>query len=104
MQFHRATIKIVLKSKLLDLAREAIEDVDELGELLIAVLVSLDERVGDAAFDVEAEDGEADPVQRGLGGGELLEDLDAQARLLDHATDPAHLVFDAIEPRHDRLL
>jgi hypothetical protein len=53
---------------------------------------------------MKLEDGEADPVQCGFGGGELLQDLHAEARLLDHATDTADLSFDAIQPGDNRLL
>jgi hypothetical protein len=43
------------------------------------------------------EDGEADAVERGLGGRELLEDFDAQARFLHHAPDAADLSFDPVQ-------
>ena len=83
---------------------EAVEDVDELGEALSACGIPFGDGVGDALFDVKAEDGEADAIERGLGGGELLEDLDAEPRLLDHAADAAHLPFDPVESRDDSLL
>ena len=53
---------------------------------------------------MEAEDREADPVQGGFGRRELLEDFDAEARLLHHATDATHLPFDAVESCDDSLL
>jgi hypothetical protein len=53
---------------------------------------------------VIAHDREADPVQGRLGGGELLKELDADARLLDHPPDAPNLAFDPIESRHEALL
>jgi hypothetical protein len=53
---------------------------------------------------VEAEDGETDPVEGRFCGGELLQDLDHRARFLHHPADAAHLSFDAVQARDDRLL
>ena len=88
----------------LELLRESIENVHELGQPLFACGSASLDRFGDTPFDVEFEDGEADPVESSLGGGELLEDFDAEARLLDHAADAAHLALDAIQTGNDRLL
>ena len=41
---------------------------------------------------METEHGKADAVERGFRRGELLEDLDAEARLLNHAPDAADLL------------
>ena len=53
---------------------------------------------------MEAEDGEADAIERRFGRGQLLEDLDAEPRLLHHPPDAAHLTFDAIETCDESLL
>ncbi len=45
---------------------------------------------------MELEHCEADAIERRLGGGELLEDFDAQARFLHHAPDAARLPLDAV--------
>ena len=79
------------------LLREAIEDVDELGQPPALLRLALGDPVGHARLDVMLEHGEADAVEGGLGGGKLLQDVDADARLLHHATDAADLPFDAIE-------
>ena len=47
---------------------------------------------------------EADAIERGLGGGKLLQDVETDARLLHHATDAADLPFDAIEAGGEALL
>ena len=83
---------------------EAIEDVDELGELLASLDVPFDQAFGDTVVDVILEDGEADSIERRLGRRQLLEDFDAEAWLLHHATDPANLTFDPIQSRDERLL
>ena len=84
--------------------REAVEDIDELSEAPGAFLFTLLDALGHALFDVELQHGEADPVQCGFGGRELLQDFDAQARLLDHPPDPSHLPFDAVQARDESLL
>ena len=53
---------------------------------------------------MKAEDREADAIERRFGRGQLLEDFDAEARLLNHSPDPADLPLDAIETRDDSLL
>ena len=83
---------------------EAVEDVDELGEALRAIGIAFVDPVRDALLDVELEHDQADPIQRRLGRGELLEDLDAQPGLLDHPPDPSHLTLDAVQPCDDSLL
>ena len=37
------------------------------------------------------------PAQRGAHRGDLRHDVDAIALVLDHAGEPAHLAFDAVE-------
>ena len=78
------------------LLREAVEDIDQLGQAPRALLFPLFDAVGHALLDVKLEHGQADTVEGGLGSGELLQDLDAQAWLLDHAADSPNLAFDAV--------
>jgi hypothetical protein len=87
-----------------ELLREAVEDVDQLGKTLGALGLSLLDPVGDAFFHVEFQHGQADAIEGRLGSGQLLEDLDAQPRLLDHASDAPDLPFDPVQPRDERLL
>src|SRR5207253_11194842 len=42
--------------------------------------------------------------ERGRDGGDLGEDVDAVAVVLDHALDAAHLPLDPMQPLHERLL
>ena len=86
------------------LLRKAVEDIDELREAPGALGFPLLEAVGNAFFDVKLENGEADAIQRGLGGRKLLQDFDAKPRLLDHPPDTAHLPFDAVQARDEGLL
>ncbi len=86
------------------LLREPVEDIDELCKAPGALGFPLLEAVGDAFFDVEFQDGEADAVQRSFGSRKLLQDFDAKPWLLDHAPDPAHLPFDAVQARDEGLL
>jgi hypothetical protein len=83
---------------------EAIEDIDELSETPIPFRLPLFDPFWDAFFDVTPEHRQADTVERGFGGGQLLEDLDAEAGLLDHAADPPYLPFDTVQPGNKRLL
>jgi hypothetical protein len=83
---------------------EPVEDVDQLREALALFGIALGDAFRHAGFDVKAEDGEADAIERRFGGGELLQDFDAEARLLDHPPDPADLPLDAIETCDDSLL
>ena len=62
------------------------------------------ERIGDAVLDVVVEELERDALERGLHGGDLREDVDAVAILLDHPLDPAHLALDPVQPLDERLL
>ena len=86
------------------LFRKSIEDIDEFRKPEAPLGVSLGDPFGDAGFDMEAEDREADAVERRFSRGELLQNLDAQAWLLHHPPDAAHLAFDAIETCDDSLL
>jgi TetR/AcrR family fatty acid metabolism transcriptional regulator len=83
---------------------KAIEDVDQLGEALGLLGFTLGDPFGDALLDVEPEDGQADAVERRLGGRELLQNVHAEPRLLNHAADAAHLSLDAVQARDERLL
>ena len=53
---------------------------------------------------MKAEDGEADAVEGGFGGGQLLQDFHAQARFLDHPANAADLSLDAVQTGDDSLL
>ena len=46
----------------------------------------------------------ADTVECGLGRGELLQNFDAESRLLDHSTDAPDLPFDTVQAHDERLL
>ena len=84
--------------------REAIEDVDELSEAPRAFGLPLLDTVGHAAVDMELEDRHADAIHGRLGRRQLLQDLDAPPRLLDHPSNTPNLPFDAVQPHHDSLL
>src|SRR3954454_5030042 len=86
------------------LFRKSIENIDQLGELLAPLRFPLADALGDAPLHVELEHREADSIQGGFGGRELLQDLDAESWLLHHPPDPSHLSFDSIQTRDDRLL
>ncbi len=86
------------------LLREAVEDIDELRKALGSLSFPLREAVGNTFFDVELQNGEADAIQRGFGGRELLQDFDAKAWLFDHAPDATHLSLDAVQARDESLL
>src|ERR671924_528794 len=55
--------------------------------------------VDDAVAGVAVEEPECHLVQRGLDRGDLGDDIDAVAVVLDHSLDAAHLAFDALEAR-----
>ena len=55
------------------------------------------ERAGDAVVHVVVEDPEGEALERGVHGGDLREDVDAVAVVLDHPLDPAHLALDAVQ-------
>jgi hypothetical protein len=86
------------------LLREAVEDVDELGQPEALLGFSLGNPIGHAGLDVVSEHRKADAIERGLGGGKLLQDVQTEARLLDHAADAADLPFDAVEAGDEALL
>ena len=54
-----------------------------------------------AVLGVIVEQAQGDLVERGLDRGDLGQDVDAVALVLDHALDPADLSLDALEPRLD---
>ena len=54
--------------------------------------------------DVVLEEPGADLLERGLDRGDLGEDVDAVAVLLDHPLDAAHLSLDAVQAPGQRLL
>lgn len=83
---------------------EAVEDVHQLSQAFRTFRFSLVETFGNALFDVAPQDGEADPVERRFGRGQLLEDLDAEPGFLNHSPDSAHLPLDTVEPGNKGLL
>ena len=68
------------------------------------MLVSGRERVRDAVLDVLVEQLERDALERVRHGGDLREDVDAVALVLDHPLDPADLALDAVQPLDERVL
>ena len=83
---------------------EAIEDIDQLGQALLPLDFPLLDAFGDALLDMTTQHRQADPVERRLGCRELLEDLDAEPRFLDHSPDAAHLPLDTVQARNQGLL
>ena len=62
------------------------------------------ERVRDAVADVILEELHRDALQRGRHGGDLREDVDAVALVLDHPLDAPHLTLDAVQALDQRVL
>ena len=83
---------------------EAIEDVDQLGQTLAALLFALGDASRHTILHVMSEDTQADPVERGFGSRQLLKDFDAEPRLLHHSADPADLPLYPVEPGYETLL
>jgi hypothetical protein len=82
---------------------EPIEDIDQFVELLPVLAVTLGDGVLDAVIDMMAEHRKADSVQGSLGSCQLLQNLNAGSRFLDHAPDSAHLPLDAVQATDKRL-
>jgi len=61
------------------------------------LLVPRPERARDAMLHVVIEDLQRETLERGGHCAELRQDVDAVAVVLDHALDPAHLSFDAVQ-------
>src|SRR5207244_7897314 len=79
-------------------AGEALDSLEELLGLRVRVgLVAGGEGAGHAVADVLVEDPEGERFEGGVDGGDLGEDVDAVAVLLDHPLDAADLAFDAVE-------
>ena len=53
---------------------------------------------------VIVEHAQRDLVERGPHRGDLVEDIDAVALVLDHLVDPADLAFDSCQPRLELFL
>jgi len=83
---------------------EAIEDIDELVQPLRALSFPLRDPFRHAFFDVASNDRQADAIERRLGGGQLLKNLDTEPRFFDHPADSADLPLDTVQPRDKRLL
>jgi uncharacterized membrane protein YraQ (UPF0718 family)/YHS domain-containing protein len=75
-------------------AHEPADGGHQLARLLVGVIGADDAVVG-----VVVQEAEGDVVQRGLGGGDLGEDVDAVAVFFDHALDAADLPLDAVQSR-----
>jgi hypothetical protein len=91
-------------ARMAGLFRETVEDVDQLVQPFRSFDFALFDALGHTLLDVRLQDGKADPVQGGLGGRELLQDLDAKAWFLHHPPDTAHLSFNAVQTSDQCLL
>jgi hypothetical protein len=86
-------------------ASAASEESPDGGHHLFGPLVLLSGFCADhAGVCVPVEQSERDLVQRGLGGADLGEDVDAVAVVLDHSLDPSDLTFDPRQPREQLVL
>src|SRR5690606_1181205 len=74
-------------------AQETLEDIHQLVDLSLPVARPY--RLGDAVGRMAAQQAHAHPVQRRPDRGDLDQDVDAVAALLDHAGDAPHLSLDA---------
>src|SRR4029453_1589935 len=79
------------------------------GQQVLALLprdlgVARRERVGDAVPDVVLEQLDRDALQSGRDGGDLREDVDAGALVLDHPLDAANLPLDPVQALDQCLL
>jgi len=83
---------------------EPVEDIDELVEPLRAFRFTLRDALRHALLYMTAYDGEADAIERRLGGRQLLEYFDTQPGLFDHAPNAADLAFDTVQAGDQRLL
>jgi hypothetical protein len=81
-----------------------VENVDEFVHLLLTFDVAFGQCVSDARIHVMFENCQADAIQRGFGGGELLQYLDTRPWFLDHFPDSADLAFHTVQARQKRLL
>ena len=86
------------------LARETIDDVDQLGEALSVFVRTLSDAVRHTFFDVKLEDDMADAPDRRFCRRKLLQNGDAETRLLDHLPNAAELSLDALQSREDVAL
>src|SRR5579885_285435 len=68
-----------------------------LGLLVRLAVVARGERAGDAVTDVIVEQPQGQRVERRRRGGDLREDVDAVAVVLDHLLDAAHLPLDPVQ-------
>src|SRR5215216_1379602 len=83
---------------------EPVDDVHELGEAFGVFVRPLGNAVRDALFDVKFEDDMADAPNRCFRRRQLLQNRDAETRLLDHLADAAELPLDALQSREDIAL
>ena len=87
-----------------NLTGEAIDDVDQFGEAFSVFVRTLSHAVRDTLFDVKLEDNMADAPDRRFCRRKLLQNGDAETRLLDHLPDAAELSLDALQSREDVTL
>lgn len=83
---------------------ESVENIDELVQALGSFGFPGVDPFRHALFYVTAEHGQADPVERRLGGRKLLENFNAEPRLFDHAADSANLSFYTVQAGDEGLL
>ena len=86
------------------LAGEAVDDVDQFGETLGVFVRTLSHAVRNTLFDVKLEDDMTDASDRRFRRRKLLQNGDAETRLLNHLSDAAELSLDALESREDVAL
>src|SRR4030095_3905681 len=86
------------------LTRKTVDDVAQLGETFCAFVRTLRHAVRDTLFDVKLEDDMADAPDRRFCRRKLLQNGDAETRLLDHLPNAAELSLDALQSREDVAL
>ena len=86
------------------LTRKTVDDVDQLGEALSVFVGTLGDAVRHTLFDVKLEDDMADAPDRRFCRRKLLQNGDAETRLLDHLPDAAKLSLDALQSRQNVTL
>src|SRR5439155_6776934 len=85
--------------------REAMNRIQQLRSLRRRIrFVAWRQRAGDAVADVLVEHPERERLERRVHGGDLRQDLDAVAVVLDHPLDTAHLALDAVQALDQRVL
>jgi len=83
---------------------EPVENVHQFLQASLAFFTALFHACRDAVLHVRTKHRQTDAIKRGLGRRELLKDLYAEAGLLHHPPDTAHLPLNPIESGHQKLL